>query len=309
MTTKGDQILDKPLSQIGDKGLFTKELEDALLSEKVDLIVHSFKDCPTKMPHPELAIGAVLKREDTSDSFLLSKKHADLKIESLSDFITKVPSTVTIGTSALRRQAQLNRLHGKDIKVESIRGNLNTRLRKLDDKELPYDGIILAKAGVNRMGEEFTSRVSCLLNPPDFLYAVSQAALGIEIRKNDIKTLNAVQNIADIESTFTCLAERACMRTLEGGCTVPIGVSSELVEVENGKNLSLTCAVWSVDGKVEIKASSNRVIPNDISEAGYVAEIFTQNSKSAEICDQLGVEVAEKLLDLGAKEVLCGIRK
>ena len=235
MKTQGDMILDKPLAEIGDKGLFTKELETALLENKIDCIVHSFKDVPTNLPCESLVISGVLKRECPLDALVVSDRlDAKFKdVDNLDQFFklceTEGKLPVSIGTSSLRRRAQLNAKYNEKVKISDIRGNLNTRLRKLDspkEEEPKFDAIVLATAGLERLGEEFAERITVRIVPEDILYAVGQAALAIESRADDLECLKVVQSIADEVSNFETICERACMRSLEGGCHVPIGVNT-----------------------------------------------------------------------------------
>ena len=245
MKTQGDKILDKPLAEIGDKGLFTKELETALLNNQIDAIVHSFKDVPTNLPCEELIISGVLKRECPLDALVVSKRLPEKfhKVKNLQEFVDLFKNSenfpdnykISIGTSSLRRRAQLNAKFASKIRISDIRGNLNTRLRKLDspkDEEPVYDAIILATAGLERLGEEFAARITAKICTDDMLYAVGQAALAIESRKQDLNTLEAIQGISDDDSNFETICERAVMRRLEGGCHVPIGVSTVRSEYE-----------------------------------------------------------------------------
>ncbi|XP_078047926.1 porphobilinogen deaminase-like protein l(3)02640 [Augochlora pura] len=250
MSTKGDKILDKSLPKIGEKSLFTEELELALEHGRVDFVVHSLKDLPTSLPEG-MALGAILKREDPRDAVVMSKKYKDKTLSTL-------PEGCVIGTSSLRRSAQLAR-NMPHLKVENIRGNLNTRLKKLDDKEGPYAAIILAAAGLKRMNWE--DRISELLEPEDTLYAVGQGALGVECRESDLKLLPLLEPLYDVETTIRCVCERSFLKTLGGGCSAPVAVSSTLID----KELTITGAVWSLDGQEEIKDTlkSKLYIPDD----------------------------------------------
>jgi hydroxymethylbilane synthase len=204
--TTGDKILDVSLAKIGGKGLFVKEIENALLDNSVDIAVHSMKDVPTELPE-SLGIVAVSKREDPRDA-LLSRD--EIRIEDL-------PVGATIGTSSLRRQAQL--LNRKpDFSIQPLRGNINTRLRKL--KEGQYDAIILAYAGVKRLGWE--GEVTEIIDPEVMLPAIGQGALGIEARLDDDRTLDRISFLNDPETSVCVLAERSFLHRLEGGCQVPI---------------------------------------------------------------------------------------
>ncbi|PNF39142.1 Porphobilinogen deaminase [Cryptotermes secundus] len=240
MSTMGDQILNKALPKIGEKSLFTKELEIALEQQDVDFVVHSLKDLPTTLPDG-LCIGAILKREDPRDALVLHPKHEGKTLKSL-------PKGSVIGTSSLRRTAQLNRSY-PELKVENIRGNLNTRLNKLDNGET-YAAVVLASAGLSRMGWE--KRISQKLEAEELLYAVGQGALAIECREDDFATLRLLEPLFHGTTTFRVLAERSFLRTLGGGCSAPVAVKSELI----GQTLSLTGAVWSLDGNKMLRHSS-----------------------------------------------------
>lgn len=268
--TSGDKILDVPLAKIGDKGLFVKELETALINGEIDFAVHSMKDVPTELPE-ELSIGVVLEREDQRD-VLISKNKIALK---------DLPKGAKIGTSSLRRRAQLMHIR-PDFEVFDLRGNLDTRLRKLDSGEL--DGIILAAAGILRLGwgDRITERISTDICLP----AVGQGAIGIEIRKNDDKTKQLIAGLNHRETELCVFAERALLRTLEGGCQVPIGTYSK---IEN-ESLELKAVVGSLDGKELIKDSVTGV------------------AFGPEEAEKLGIELADKLLANGGDKILKEIR-
>ncbi|HNQ05066.1 MAG TPA: hydroxymethylbilane synthase [Thiobacillaceae bacterium] len=212
MTTQGDQILDSPLSRIGGKGLFVKELEVAMAEGRADLAVHSIKDVPMDLPEG-FELAAISVREDPRDAFV-SNRFASLDA---------LPRGARVGTSSLRRQAQL-RAYFSHLLIDTLRGNVNTRLRKLDEGQ--YDAIILAAAGLKRLG--FTHRIRSEISPEDSLPAVGQGALGIEIRSGrpDLTTLLAPLN--DPETAACVRAERAMGRKLQGGCQAPIGGYAEL---------------------------------------------------------------------------------
>lgn len=240
MNTKGDKILDIALPKIGEKSLFTEELENALEHGGVDFLVHSLKDLPTTL-RDGLAIGAILEREDPRDAVVMSQAFSTFTLETL-------PPGSVIGTSSLRRSAHLARSM-KHLKVDTIRGNLNTRLKKLDDEKGHFAAIILAVAGLKRMGWE--NRISQYLESEDTLYAVGQGALAIECREGDSKILTLLEPLNDLHSTLRCVAERSFLKCLGGGCSAPVGVCSTL---EN-KELSVTGAVWSLDGKILVRDS------------------------------------------------------
>lgn len=280
LTTLGDQVQNKPLYSFGGKSLWTKELEILLLQElgdynQLDLIVHSLKDMPTNLPD-EFELGCIVKREDPSDAVLMSQGSPYKSLDDL-------PKGSVVGTSSVRRSAQLKKNYPHLI-FESIRGNLQTRLRKLDDSNTSFKCIILATAGLARLGLE--SRITQRLDSKIMYHAVGQGALGIEIRKNDLIMKSILQTIEDKNATICCLAERALMRTLEGGCSVPIGVWSTYSE--ETKELHLKSIVISVDGSTFVEAESITTIDDDFKPCA----------------DKVGCDLAEELKRLGAKEIL-----
>uniref|UniRef100_T1HIA9 hydroxymethylbilane synthase n=4 Tax=Rhodnius TaxID=13248 RepID=T1HIA9_RHOPR len=294
MTTTGDQILDKPLPKIGQKSLFTKELETALLNDEVDLLVHSLKDLPTVLPSG-LALGAILEREDARDALLLHPKHRGLTLASL-------PENSIIGTSSLRRAAQLKRNFPK-LTIKDIRGNLQTRLKKLNQGI--YDGIILAVAGVHRMGWE--DRISQVLLETDMLYAVGQGALAVECRKKDCPLFAGLYHV---DTAFCCIAERSLLNTLGGGCSAPVAVHSRL-ETSDGR-LYLTAAVWSLDGSETLqKTASTTVIKPDLQSGDDLSEISfcgvtveCLGKYHIRQAVKLGVDVANDLIEKGALKII-----
>ncbi|WP_427338820.1 hydroxymethylbilane synthase [Caloranaerobacter sp. DY30410] len=205
--TMGDKILDKTLNKIGGKGLFVKEIEIALLNKEIDLAVHSMKDVPSEFPE-ELEIGAIIEREDARDVLITKDKKR----------LNELKIGAKIGTSSLRRASQILALR-RDIKIEPIRGNIQTRINKMYDMDL--DGIVLAAAGIKRLGLE--DKVSEYFNEIDIVPAVGQGALGIEIRKNDSFIREVVSKINDKKTELAVKAERNFMRVLNGGCHVPAG--------------------------------------------------------------------------------------
>lgn len=241
MSTLGDKILDIPLPKIGEKSLFTQELEIALASKRVDFVVHSLKDLPTTLPDG-MAIGAVLSREDPRDALVLQKGLNNYSLATL-------PENSVIGTSSLRRTAQLAKKYSH-LKVENIRGNLNTRLKKLDDLGT-YQAIILASAGLIRIG--WKNRISKMLDSEEFLYAVGQGALAVECRENDENIIKLLEPLYDLQTALRIIAERSFLKTLGGGCSAPVAVTSNLILIkEKEVELSLKGAVWSLDGKEEV---------------------------------------------------------
>jgi len=213
MTTQGDQILDSPLSRIGGKGLFVKELEQAMAAGRADLAVHSIKDVPMELPDG-FVLAAITTREDPRDAFV-SNRYAGL---------AELPVGARVGTSSLRRQAQLRARFPKLV-IDTLRGNVNTRLRKLDEGQ--YDAIILAAAGLKRLG--FDARITAVLSPEDSLPAVGQGALGIETRADQPEIAALLAPLNDPVTAACVRAERAMSRALQGGCQAPIGGYAEIV--------------------------------------------------------------------------------
>ena len=263
MTTRGDQIIDRPLAEIGGKGLFLKELEVAMLEHRADIAVHSFKDVPMEL-EPGFAIGAVLERADAADAFI-SNVYARFD---------ELPQGARIGTSSLRRQAQVRALR-PDIELIDLRGNVNTRLAKLDAGS--YDAIILACAGLERLG--LGSRISARLNAPQWLPAVAQGAIAIECRAGDILSQQRVQVLGDPHTQRCVAAERAMNLSLHGSCNVPI--AGYCVEVESG------LALWGLVGD----AVSGRIIR-------------AQAQGTLDDPDSLGLQVAGLLRAQGADAML-----
>ncbi len=268
--TLGDKILDSPLSKIGDKGLFTKELEKALLEGSIDVAVHSMKDIPTQIPEG-LHIGAITEREDVRDVFIAHPKKSFTKIED-------VPPGAKIATGSLRRRSQL--LHWRsDLVIIDLRGNLNTRMKKLEKSD--WDGMILARAGVKRLGWE--DRITQILPFELMLPAVGQGALGIELRIGDERVSNIVRPLHHRETAQAILSERSFLRYLEGGCQIPIGTYGR---IENGRFV-LDAVIGSLDGTKTVK--------------GHIAGDPDQS-------ESLGTKLAEQLLERGGREILEAIR-
>jgi hydroxymethylbilane synthase len=261
--TTGDKILDVPLAKVGGKGLFVKEIEEALLRNEIDLAVHSMKDVPSQLPGP-LHLAAIPKREDPRDA-LISRR--DLRLSNL-------PSGAKIGTSSLRRQAQLW-AYRSDLEFVMLRGNLDTRLRKVEQGE--FDAIILAAAGLHRM--EWSDRITEYLSPEVSLPAIGQGALGIECRREDPEVNSQIAFLNDPETACTVTAERALLIRLEGGCQVPIAGHATLSDGE----ITLEGRVATLDGR-EVLRERQRA---PISDAA-----------------RLGTRVAESLLAKGADKIL-----
>lgn len=266
--TTGDKILDVPLAKVGGKGLFVKEIEDALLAGEVDLAVHSMKDVPAELPGG-LSIGAVPLREDPRDVLIL---HGG---KDLSD----LPDGARAGTSSLRRRAQLLCLR-PDLQIENLRGNLDTRLRKVE--EGLYDAVVLAAAGLHRMG--WRDRITAYLDTAGFVPAIGQGAIGIEVREDDADVGRFLAPLNHPETALAVEAERSLLRELEGGCQVPIGGHARVL----GNELELTGLVASLDGERVFRAAVK----------GRSEEAVA-----------LGVRVARELLDSGAGAILAEIYK
>jgi hydroxymethylbilane synthase len=265
--TSGDVSTD-PLSAIGGQGVFTKELEEALLEGRIDLAVHSLKDLPTILP-AGLLIAAITKREDPRDALVLSSKLRGVRAS-----IRSLPKGATVGTSSPRRLAQLRNLRG-DLVIKEIRGNIDTRLRKLDEGQ--YDALVLACAGLRRLGME--SRISVALPASEMLPAVGQGALGLETRANDEDTIAAINKLDHKFTRLACIAERALLRSLGGGCQLPIAAYA----IVRDQRIRLDGLVASRQGKEIVK---DRIV-GGLDEA-----------------EQLGVTLGERLLEHGAANLL-----
>lgn len=263
MSTKGDKILDVPLAKIGGKGLFTKELEDRMMDGEADIAVHSMKDVPMELPEG-FALGAILERHAPTDAFV-SNNHASFD---------ELPQGAILGTSSLRRKAQLMALR-PDLDVRDLRGNVGTRLGKLDAGE--YDAIVLATSGLQRL--KLDERIRHELAPEVCLPAVTQGTLGIEYFAKDEETLEIIKVLNHTDTEIRTTAERAMNHRLEGGCQVPIGVFAEL----HGEQIKMRGLVGALDGSTILKAD------------------IEGPQKDAHA---LGVALAEDLLNQGAKAIL-----
>jgi len=263
MTTKGDVILDTPLAKVGGKGLFVKELEVAMLEKRADIAVHSMKDVPVEFPEG-LGLVVICEREDPRDAFVSNHYNS----------IDELPQGAVLGTCSLRRQAQV-RERRPDLKIVDLRGNVNSRLQKLDDGQ--FDAIILAAAGLKRLG--FDKRIRRAMPAEESLPAVGQGAVGIECRLDDAVTIALLQTLSDTDTTTRVIAERAMNNRLEGGCQVPIAGYSEL----EGDQIWLRGLVGEPDGTQIIRAQVRG--PRGDAE-------------------QLGTQLAETLLQQGAGDIL-----
>ena len=266
MVTKGDVILDSPLAKIGGKGLFVKELENALLNKEADIAVHSMKDVPMQFPEG-LGLAVICQREDPRDAFVSHSYRT----------FAELPQGAVVGTSSLRRQCQLKALR-PDLNIRSLRGNVGTRLSKLDNGD--YDAIILASAGLIRLG--LADRIASFIDVKQSLPAAGQGAVGIECRTNDMQVQALLAPLADAETTYCVRAERAMNNHLQGGCQVPIGGYAVLQQGQ----LYLRALVGDIDGSRIIRAEGKSAVEN--------AEV-------------LGVKIAEQLLAQGADKILQAI--
>jgi len=262
-TTKGDKILDTPLAKIGGKGLFVKELETAMLNGEADIAVHSMKDVPMEFPEG-LELGVICERENPFDAFVSNHYQS----------LDELPQGAVLGTSSLRRQCQAQQLR-PDLEVKSLRGNVQTRLGKLDAGE--FDAIILAAAGLLRM--EMDDRIASFIPAEQSLPAGGQGALGIEWRANDEAIHNLIKPLAHAPTAACVMAERALNKRLQGGCQVPIAAYATL----DGEHLNLRGLVGSVDGKQMLTTEQN----------GNIAD-----------AEAMGIRAAEHLLAQGAGQIL-----
>lgn len=267
MTTKGDIILDTPLAKVGGKGLFVKELEVAMLENRADIAVHSMKDVPVEFPEG-LGLQVICPREDPRDAFVSNT------INSLHD----LPQGAVVGTSSLRRQCQIKALR-PDLDIRDLRGNVNTRLKKLDNGE--YDAIILAAAGLIRL--KMPERIQTYIEPEVMLPANGQGAVGIECRSDDVELHALLAPLEDNDTRMRVLAERAMNKALEGGCQVPIGSFAQINNTETPAQIHLRGLVGATDGSKILHSE----IKGNISEA-----------------EALGEQLAQDLLNQGADKIL-----
>ena len=266
MRTSGDKMLDAPLAMVGGKGLFIKELEHALLDRRADIAVHSMKDVPVELP-PELHLPVIMARADPRDALVSTRFGA----------LDALPPAALVGTSSLRRRSQLA-AHRPDLRIENLRGGVDTRLRRLDDGD--FDAIVLAVSGLERGGNG--ARVTEAIDVATMLPAAGQGALGIECRRGDARVEALIAPLACPRSTVCVLCERAFNRRLEGGCQVPIAAYAAL----DGEALSLRGLVASLDGATVLRS---------------------QVSGSADAAQVLGAQAAGSVLEQGAGEILAEI--
>ncbi|MCA9042534.1 MAG: hydroxymethylbilane synthase [Planctomycetaceae bacterium] len=268
ISTIGDRDQKEPLANMGGQGVFTREVQHALLDDRADVAVHSLKDLPTQVTNQELYLAAIPAREEVADALVLPAGS-----EQISD-VTTLPEGARIGTGSMRRQAQL--LHSRpDFQVSSIRGNVETRLRKLDEGE--YDAIILAAAGLKRL--KLADRISLKLGPPLMLSAVGQGALGLECRTSDQTTREFLAALNEPTTAAAATAERALLNELKAGCHAPVGTNSQT----NGAELTLEGVVLSTDGK---------------------ERLYAKATGSLSGADQLGRALARDLLEQGAARLI-----
>jgi hydroxymethylbilane synthase len=263
MSTQGDRVLDSPLAKIGGKGLFVKELEQGMLAGQADIAVHSMKDVPAELPHG-LEIGAILEREDPRDAFVSNSFAA----------LAELPQGARVGTSSLRRQCQLRAVR-PDLEILDLRGNVNTRLAKLDAGD--YDAIVLASAGLKRLG--MAERITRALEPEDMLPAIAQGVIGIECRSDDATVRALIEPLNHAQTGLRTQAERAMNATLAGGCQAPVAGFS----VITGDRIALRGLVGWPNG--------SSIIRGEIS--GQAAEAAV-----------LGEQLAQDLLERGARPIL-----
>jgi len=259
--TTGDKILDAPLAKIGGKGLFTKEIENQLADKKIDLAVHSLKDVPTELPK-NFKIAAITKRAQPFDAFVSEKFSA----------LETLPNNSVVGTSSLRRAAQILKLR-PDLQIKNLRGNVETRLKKLSAGD--FDAIILAQAGLERLG--YTSKIKKILT--EIIPTAGQGALAIEIRADDLQTQNAVKFLNDAETCTAIKIERDFLKTVGGSCQIPVGIFAQV----DGDKISAKAIISSIDGK------------------NFVEDFKTD---SIENLANFGTNFAENLLSRGGKEIL-----
>jgi hydroxymethylbilane synthase len=267
MTTQGDRVLDRPLADVGGKGLFIKELEIAIATGRADIAVHSMKDVPSELP-AEMTLAALLPRADARDAF----------VSNVYPTLQSLPQGARVGTSSFRRQSQLKAAR-PDLRMLTLRGNVETRLRKLDAGE--YDAIILASAGLQRLGLQ--ARITAAIEPEQSLPAVGQAIIGIECRKDDTHSIRWVQALEDPHARICCTAERALAHRLEGSCQSPIAAYARV----HDNVLDLQGLVGAIDG----------------------SKIYRDRIEGAPAHAQaLGIALADRLLAAGADRLLAELR-
>ncbi|BCS17518.1 porphobilinogen deaminase [Aspergillus puulaauensis] len=277
--TLGDKDKSTELYNFGAKNLWTSELEEKLTSGDLDVIVHCLKDLPTRLPD-SCDLAAIPLRDDPRDALIVKSGLPYTSLQTL-------PGGAVVGTSSVRRSAQLRRLY-PHLRFANLRGNVETRLAKVDNPESEYTCMVMSAAGLERIGLQH--RITQYMGSKDggILHAVGQGALGLEIRRGDTRTLEFLNQLSDRKSTLACLAERALLRTLEGGCTVPIGVETEWVDDAQGL-LKISAIVVSLDGTETVQDTIEATIRNE------------------EEATALGDELASRLVKQGAGSILAAI--
>ncbi|RDE18190.1 hydroxymethylbilane synthase [Motiliproteus coralliicola] len=265
MVSRGDKILDAPLAKVGGKGLFVKELEQSLLANETDIAVHSMKDVPMEFPEG-LGLAIICERENPTDAFVSNRYNS----------LDELPQGAVVGTSSLRRETQIRELR-PDLEIRFLRGNVNTRLAKLDAGD--YDAIILASAGLIRL--EMADRIKSQIDDTVSLPAGGQGAVGVECRTDDTRVLELLKPLHHQPTAYRVEAERAMNKRLEGGCQVPIGCFATLNDA--GDELYLRGLVGRPDGSKVLRAEVRGGVEN---------------------AEALGIQLADQLLDMGAKEIL-----
>lgn len=280
MKTMGDKDKVTPLPQMG-KGLWTNELEAKLMSREVDFVIHCLKDMPTSLPEG-CVLGCVTEREDPRDVVVFPKGN---KKEGRYNSLAELPAGSVVGTSSVRRAAQLKKRY-PGLEFQDIRGNIETRMKKVDAEDSPFDCTILAAAGLHRM--DFHDRISEYLSSENggILYAVGQGALGIECRAGDEAVMEVLKSVNHQPTLLAGFAERSIMRTLEGGCSVPIGVETTWVGEPSEQRLRLKATVVSLDGKESVEGES------------------TETVKTPEEAEAFGEKLAHELVQKGAQKIL-----
>lgn len=273
LKTSADKNLATPLHQMAAKSLWTYELETLLVSGEVDMIVHSLKDMPTVLPE-RCQLGAILPREDPRDALIIRE---GLPYRSLAE----LPAGSQVGTSSVRRMAQIKKAY-PHLELIDLRGNIGTRCKKVDNPELGYTGAILAVAGLKRLGMD--GRIVEYLSGPTMLHAVGQGGIGVEIRAGDEEIAGLLEGIKCAATTKATLAERSLLRTLEGGCSVPIGVETRWSE--DGKVLEMQAVVCSVDGSQSVEVEGKMAVGTE------------------EEAEEFGMKMAGRLVEGGAKPIL-----
>ncbi|KAL9096999.1 MAG: hypothetical protein Q9165_000963 [Trypethelium subeluteriae] len=320
MKTLGDRDKVTPLPEFNAKSLWTKDLEVLLLDGTLDMIVHSLKDMPTQLP-PTLTLGAIPRRHDPRDALIISPR-----LSTTHTTLSSLPPNSLIGTSSVRRTAQLRRAH-PHLRIADIRGNIDTRLAKLDAPSSEFAALILAAAGLARIGKE--ARITAYLSGQEggMLHAVGQGGLGVEVREGDERVMGLVRGIVCERTMRACLAERSLMRTLEGGCSVPIGVETEWVGRKKGVGAApgfragagvgaKPAREYGADGKVveekkeegegkeEMDELVMRAVVVSLDGKEAVEAEMTRRVTSRDEADQLGWDIARVLVEKGADKIL-----